>query len=223
MSGGGLRLFGHPGTAAMVPHLVLRELDVPFEWVHVDRTRDAHKAPDYLRLNPNGLIPVLVDARGDDEIALYETAAICLHLADAFPQAGLLPPLGSAARAHAYKWTSWLSATLQTTLIAWFYPERWVDPGNTAGAEQDRAHAQARIAGLIDQLDVHLAGSGGPWMLGERFSIVDPYALTLCRWTRTFTRPARAWPHVGPYLVRMLERPATRRVMADEGHAAPWV
>jgi glutathione S-transferase len=60
-------------------------------------------------------------------------------------------------------------------------------------------------------------------MLGERFSIVDPYALTLCRWTRTFTRPARAWPHVGPYLVRMLERPATRRVMADEGHAAPWV
>jgi uroporphyrinogen decarboxylase len=58
-AGGGLRLFGHPSTASMIPHLLLRELDAPFEWVHVDRTRDAHKAPDDLRLNPNGLIPML--------------------------------------------------------------------------------------------------------------------------------------------------------------------
>jgi glutathione S-transferase len=154
----------------MIPHLVLRELDVPFEWVHVDRARDAHKAPDYLRLNPNGLIPVLTDSRGGEELVLYETAAICLHLADTHPAAGLLPPMGSAARAHAYKWLAWLSATLQPALIAWFYPERWVDAGNDEGARQVRVHAGARIGGLLDQLDAHLAASGRDWMLGERYS-----------------------------------------------------
>jgi glutathione S-transferase len=101
-AGGGLRLFGHPGTASMIPHLLLRELDAPFEWVHVDRTRDGHKAPDDLRLNPNGLIPVLVDARGASEIVLYETAAIVWHLADTHPDARLAPALGGAARAHAH-------------------------------------------------------------------------------------------------------------------------
>lgn len=223
----GLRLFGHPATASMIPHLVLRELDVPFEWVHVDRDRDLHKAPDYLRLNPNGLIPVLVDARGGEEIVLYETAAIVWHLADAFPAGGLAPPVGSAARAHAYKWVAWLSATLQPTLLARFYPERWVDAGNGAGVEQVRRHAQAKVGPMLDQLDAHLAANlaahRAPWMLGDAFSIVDPYAFTLCRWTRTFPHPARARPALGAYLARMLERPALRRVMADEGIEPPFV
>jgi glutathione S-transferase len=137
----------------MIPHLVLRELDVPFEWVHVDRARDAHKAPDYLRLNPNGLI----------------------------------------------------------------------DAGNEEGARQVRAHAGARIGGLLDQLDAHLAASGCDWILGERYSVLDPYAFTLCRWTRTFQTPARARVQLGPYLQRVLERPATRRVLADEGVLPPAV
>lgn len=222
-AGGGLRLFGHPGTASMIPHLLLRELDAPFEWVHVDRARDAHKAPDYLRLNPNGLIPVLVDARGASEIVLYETAAIVWHLADTHPDARLAPALGGAARAHAYKWVASLSATLQPTLIAWFYPERWVDDGDAAGAPRVRAHAEARIDAMLDQLEAHLAAHDAPWMLGEAYSLVDPYAFALCRWTRTFARPARARPKLGAYLARVLERPATRRVMADEGVSPPYV
>ncbi len=224
--GGGLRLFGYPGTASMIPHLLLHELDAPFEWVHVDRTRDAHKAPDYLRLNPNGLIPVLVDARGRDEIVLFETAAIIWHLADTHPMGGLAPPLGTSARAHAYKWVAWLSATLQPTLIAWFYPERWVDVGDAAGAARVRAHAEVRIDGLLDQLDAHLGApgpSGARWMLGDAYTLVDPYAFTLCRWTRTFARPARARPRLGAYLARILERAATRRVLADEGVSPPYV
>jgi glutathione S-transferase len=219
---GGLRLFGHPATASMIPHLVLRELDVPFDWVHVDRDRDRHKAPDYLRLNPNGLIPVLIDARGAEEIVLYETAAIVWHLADAFPEAGLAPPVGSAARAHAYKWVAWLSATLQPALLARFYPDRWVDAGNASCVEQVRRHAEAKVGPMLDQLDAHLAAHRAPWMLGDAFSIVDPYAFTLCRWTRTFAHPARARPALGAFLARMLERPALRRVMADEGIEPPF-
>lgn len=220
---GALRLHAYPGTAAMVPHLLLRELAQPFEWVQVDRPNDAHKSAEYLRLNPNGLIPVLVDDRGGAGIVLYETAAICLHLADTCPQAGLIPPVGSAARAHGCKWLVWLAATLQPALLARFYPERWVDEGNDTGVAQVRAHAEARVGELLGQLDAQLAAHGADWLLGDAYSLVDPYAFTLCRWTRGFERPARALPHVGPWLQRMLARPAVQATLAAEGLAPPFV
>ena len=223
MSATGLALHGHPSTASMVPHLLLRELDAPFEWVPVDRANDAHKAPAFLALNPNGLLPVLVDTRGPERVVLYETAAIAWHLVDAFPQRGLAPPVGSAARAHALKWVAWLSATLQPALLARFYPERWVDAGNEEGVAQVRRHAEARVDALLGQLDAQLASHGGPWVAGDAFTLVDPYAFTLCRWTRGFDRPARSRAAIGPWLQRMLARPATRRVLADEGLAPPFV
>jgi glutathione S-transferase len=60
-------------------------------------------------------------------------------------------------------------------------------------------------------------------MLGDRFSALDPYTFMLCRWTRGMTRPARTLPHIGPYLQRMLSRPATQAVLAAEELPAPWV
>ena len=108
-----LQLHYYPGTAAMTPHILLEEMGVPFELVLVDRAADAHKRPDYLKLNPNGLIPVLTDG----DFVLYETAAICLYLCDRYPAAGLAPDLGSAERAQFYKWLVWLTNTLQTALI----------------------------------------------------------------------------------------------------------
>ncbi len=95
-----LQLHYYPGTASMTPHIVLQEIGVPFELVLVDRMADAHKTPEYLKLNPNGLIPVLTDG----DLVLYETAAICLHLCDQYPAARLAPALGSTERAHFYKW-----------------------------------------------------------------------------------------------------------------------
>mgnify|MGYP003502434793 CR=1 FL=1 len=75
----------------------------------------------------------------------------------------------------------------------------------------------------LDQLDAELAGHGKPWLLGERFSALDPYLLMLGRWTRGFARPARSLPQLGPYLARVLARPAVQRVFEQEGLAAPWV
>ena len=214
------QLHYYPSTAAMVPHIVLEELGVPYQRVLVDRTQNAHKTPHYLRLNPNGLIPVLIDG----DLVLYETAAICLHLCDTHADAALAPPLGTAERAHFYKWMMWLTNTLQATLIVYFYPERMVAPGNKAGAEEVRAQAESRIGGLLDQLDAELARHGGPWFAGASYSALDPYVFTLCRWTRNFSSPAaRTRPQLGPFLARMLARTAVQRVFAAEGLAPPWV
>ena len=215
-----IRLHYYPGNASLAPHVLLHEIGVPFELVLVDRTQDAHRSAAYLRLNPNGLIPVLQDGA----LVLYETAAICLHLADAHPAARLAPPLGSVQRAHFYKWLVWLSNTLQAMLIHYFYPERLVNDGDAAADAQVKAHAEARIAAMLQQIDEQLAAHGGPWLLGPDYSAVDPYAWMLCRWTRGFeSRPARDYAHIGPYLQRLLERPALQRTLAAEDLAAPWV
>lgn len=214
-----MQLHYYPSTAAMIPHIVLEELGVPYERVLVDRTRNRHKEPAYLKLNPNGLIPVLTDG----DLVLYETAAIVLHLCDTHPQARLAPPLGSAERAHFYKWLMWCTNTLQAMLITYFYPERWVNEGNAQGAAEVKAKAQARVDGLIDQLDELVAKNGGPWVLGSEFSALDAYVFTLCRWTRNFNGPkARDRRHLGPYLQRVSERPAVQRVFAAEELSAPF-
>ncbi len=201
----------------MAPHLLLEELGLPFELKLVDREHRAHKSPEYLRLNPNGLIPVLVDG----ELVLYEAAAICLHLVDTHPQAGLAPAVGTPQRAHFYKWLAWLTNTLQAALIIYFYPERWAD--SPEAVAQVKAHAEAKVGAMLAQLDAELARHGGPWLLGDTFSAVDAYALMLCRWTRGFARPARDLSQLGPYLQRVLARPATQRVFEREGLAQPWV
>lgn len=214
-----LELHYFPGNASMTPHALLEEIGVPYELQLVDRAGRAHKSPEYLRLNPNGLIPVLVDG----ELVLYETAAICLHLVDTHPQAALAPPLRTAERAHFYKWLVWLTNTVQARLIHYFYGERLVDQGNTDAAAQVKAHAEANVGTMLDQLDAELARHGGPWLLGSGYSAVDPYALMLCRWTRGFARPARSLPHLGPYLERVLARPALQRMLEQEALARPWV
>ncbi len=215
-----IQLHFYPSTASMVPHLLLEEMGVPYERVLVDRSVDAHKRPEYLALNPNGLIPVLVD----DGLVLYETAAIALHLADRHPQAALLPPLGSDARSQCYKWLAWLTNTMQATLIVYFYPERWVDAGNAAGAAEVKRHAHAKVVAQLQQLEAQLAAHGGPWFLGEAYGVLDAYAFTLCRWTRNFpSGRARDLPALGAWLQRMLQRPAVQRVLANEQLAPPYV
>ncbi len=209
-----------PGNASLAPHVLLHELGVPFGLQLVDRHANAHKSPAYLLLNPNGLIPVLVDG----DLVLYETAAICLHLADTHPAAQLMPALGTPERAQAYKWLMWLTNTVQATLIHYFYGDRLVDPGNAEGAAQIKAHAQARVGDCLAQIDAHLAAQAGPWMMGDHYTVLDPYTWMLCRWTRGFSsRPARDYPHIAAFLQRMLQRPALQQVIASEQLPPPLV
>jgi glutathione S-transferase len=214
-----IQLHYHPGNASLAPHMLLEEIGEPFELVFVDRAKAAHKSAAYLKLNPNGQIPVLVDG----EFVLYEAAAICLYLADRHSQANLVPPLQTNERAHFYQWLFWCTNTLQAMLMHYFYGERMVDDGDVEAAKHVKQHAEARANAMLDRLDEQLASHGGPWLLGSTFSAVDPYALMLCRWTRNFARPARSLPRIAPYLQRMLARPAVQRAFTTEKLSTPLV
>ena len=136
-----LQLHWFPGNASMTPHVLLEELGAPYTLAIVDRKNNAHKSPAYLALNPNGLIPTLVDGAQ----VLYETGAIVLHLADTHPQAGLAPAPGSAARPEFLKWLFWLSSSVQPYMTHYFYGDRMVAPGNAEGAAQVKAALERRL------------------------------------------------------------------------------
>ena len=207
-------LYYYPGNASLSPHVVLRELGVPFELRLVDRESNAQKDPAYLRINPNGYIPALTDG----ELVLFESAAIVMHLADKYPKAALLPPVGSDARAHAVKWLFWL-IPLQSALMLYFYPEKY-HSDEAAKAELERV-AQTKAAEMLKLLDAQLGQ--GPWLIGAQYTVVDSFAWMLCRWTRSFEgtpaygAAAGQLPHLRAWMTRMNERAAVKATLEAEG------
>ncbi|MGP1679097.1 MAG: glutathione S-transferase family protein [Burkholderiales bacterium] len=210
------QLYYYPGNANLAPHILLQEIGADYKLVLVDRNKNEQKSPAYLRLNPAGRIPVLVDGG----LVLYESAAICLHLADRHAGAGLAPASGSKERAQFYKWLIYLTNTVQAELLLYFYPERLAD--DSAAAAQIKAHAESRTGGMLDLIEAALAAGTGPFLLGAEYRAVDPYLLMLCRWTRGMHHPARARPHLARLLDTIMARPATQRAFASEGIGAPY-
>ncbi|QLG88493.1 glutathione S-transferase N-terminal domain-containing protein [Chitinibacter bivalviorum] len=210
------QLYYYPNNASLAPHMLLEEIGAPFKLELVDRTQQAHKSANYLRLNPSGRIPVLVDG----DLVIFEAAAICLYLAEQHPEANLLPAIGTPQRAHTLQWLMYLTNTLQTELLTYFYPERWTT--DQAALEQVRVKAEERIGEMLDLLGAQLA-DGRSWFIGEQYTLVDAYLGMLCRWTRNLNRPARDLPQLAPYLQRLLARPAVQRALKSEGLTEPWV
>lgn len=213
------KLYYSPGKANLAPHMLLEELGVDYDLVLVDTDNGEHLAGEYLKLNPTGRIPVLIDG----DLVLHETAAICLHLADRHSEAGLAPALGTVERANFYKWLFYLSNTLQPELITYFYADRLTDDESMTTCV--KVHAQERISAMLDICETALvendAADRGPYLLGARYSAVDPYLMMLARWTRGMQKPARTRPHFGRYLDMLAARPAIQRTFAQEGLDAP--
>ena len=208
------KLYYFPGNASFAPHILLEELGAPYELVLVDRNNNAHKSAEYLKLNPAGAIPTLVD--GDD--AIPETAAIMLHLADKHPNANMIPPLQTAARAQCYRWLIYMTNTVQAEMMHYFYPERL----GSEHAESVKQRATDRLMSMFDILDAQLAQSGGPYLLGSQYTIADIFLFMMCRWSRNMANPARSRPQLGPFLKLMSERAAVKRVYDQEQLVAPW-
>lgn len=209
-----VELYYYPGNANLAPHMVLEEIGQPFRLTLIDRTVAAHKSPAYLKLNPRGLIPVLVDG----DLALYETAAIMLYLADKHPQAKLAPLCDAPERAKFYQWLFLLANSIHPEAVPYFYPERCTtDPKGIDGV---KASAEARLGQMFDFVDAHLARQG-PYMLGETFSLLDLYLWMLSRWGRGMAHPPRDRVHIRRLLETLSARPAVQRALASEGLKAP--
>ena len=150
-----MRLYWRPGTAAMAPHAALAEIGADYELVLVE-SGDAGR-PEYLALNPSGRVPTLEDG----ETVITESAAIMLHLADRYPEAGLAP----LDRAAFYSSLIFLTNTLQTALMRFIYRDRY---GGAGVLEAAVVEAQ----GIFERLEAALEGR--EWLIGDTRTASGP-------------------------------------------------
>lgn len=202
-------LYYMPGAASLVVHWLLIETGTAYDLKRVDGEAREHKRPEYLKLNPNGVVPVMLI----DGEPVYESAALALLVAERHPEAGLAPAPGTHARALYLQWMLHLANTLQPAFRAWFYPH---EPAGEAHAAAVTECARVRIESAWDRLEAHLAAHG-PWITGSRLSAVDFHAGMLARWSRNMPRPATEWPSIAELVSRLRARPSFRVLNEREG------
>jgi glutathione S-transferase len=200
-----MKLYGFGPTRSLRALWGLKELDADFEFVPVNLLAGEHKRPEFLRLNPAGKIPVLVDG----DLVIPESAAILLYLADKYRDKGLLPE-GLTERAHVYRWLMFAVTELEEPL--WritrhtaLYPEDKRLPADIALAKEE-FNAMATV------LERHLEGR--QYIVGDRISIADCVAAHLIDWANEF-KLIEGFPQLRAYLTRMYARPTAPQRIAD--------
>ena len=202
-------LYYAPGAASFLVHWLLIELDLPHELRLVDTAANVQKSPEYLALNPNGVVPTLVL----DGKPQYEAAALAMLLAERHPDAGLAPAAGDPRRADYLQWMFNLANMVQPLFRQWWYPG---EPAGETQADAVRAHCAPRIEAQWQRIDAHLA-AGGPFLLGDAPTVADFYLVMLMRWSRNMPRPATEWPQLAALAARLKARPSFTMLYAREG------
>jgi glutathione S-transferase len=203
------KLYWDAGTAAMAPHAALEEIGVPHQLIRVDLDKGEQRSDWYLRINPLGRVPALVEG----DMAMYEAAAILMYLADRHPSARLAPPADSPRRGPYLQWLAYLTNTAQETMLHWLYPELYCDGPEAQAAV--KAHAERRIAEVWSHLDRSLGG--GPYLLGDALSAADLFLVMLCRWSRHLAKPAMTCANIRRTVDLVIARPAWQRMMTAQG------
>ena len=200
-------LYWRADSGAFAPHAVLEEVGAKYILHHVDTTKGEHRTADYLALNPRGQVPAL---RLPDGTVIGESAAMVLHIADAHPQAGLLPPPGDAARAQAYRWLFFCVANIYEAVLRFYYSDRYTD--DAAGCDGVRTAAQQHMRDSF--AIVERALDPGPYLLGARYCVADPYLVMLAGWDSAANGVAGC-PRIEALCARVRERPAVARIWAQ--------
>ncbi|WP_310632024.1 glutathione S-transferase family protein [Paraburkholderia sp.] len=205
-----MKLYGFAGTRSQRALWGLKEVDADFEFISVNLLEGEHKRPDYLRLNPAGKVPVLVD--GDRVIP--ESAAIVLYLADKYPEKGLLPD-DLDARAQVYRWTMFAVTELEQPLWritrhSFIYP-----PDKRSPADIELARGDFTTMATI--LEKHLEGR--EFIVGDRLTVADCVTAYLIDWAGE-VQLLDGFPRLLSYLERLYARPEAPQRIAEARKAA---
>lgn len=197
-------------TCAMAAHLTLAlagaEEGRDYRAERVDFASGQQRSPEFLALNPKGRVPALVGERG----VLTETPAILLLLAQTFPHAGLAPLDNPWALAQAQSFNCYLCSTVHVSHAHRPRASRWAD--DEAAQASMRAKVPQNMAEAFELIEQHLLQ--GPWVLGERLSICDPYLFTITGWLKGDGVDVARFPRVADHQARFAALPAVQAVLA---------
>jgi len=205
-----LKLFYASGTCALASHIALAEAGAVYEAVRLNFRADEQRKPEYLAINPKARVPALVTDRG----VLTETPAILAFVAQSFPAAQLAPLQDPFAFARVQAFNSYLCATVHVAHAHRVRGYRWVDdPAAIAAMRLKVPETVGECFTLIEREFFE-----APWVMGQAYSICDPYLFTLAQWLEgDGVDPAR-FPKIRAHHSRMLARAAVKQALAEELH-----
>jgi len=201
-----LKLFYAPGSCALAPHIALEEAGAHYETVRVDLRAKDQRKPDYLAINPKGRVPALVTDKG----VLTENPAILVFVAQNFPEARLAPLDDAFAFAQVQAFNSYLCSTVHVAHAHLTRGYRWADGSAAIAAMREKAPQS--IGECFELIEREMLAR--PWVMGERYTICDPYLFTLARWLEDDGVDPAPFPKVRDHLQRMSERPAVKVALA---------
>jgi len=201
-----MKLYYSPQGRAVRPRWLLEEIGEPYELVRLTLGKD-NKTPAYLKINPNGTVPTLVDG----DLVLFESAAICQHLADRHPEKRLAPPLGTPARGLYYQWIHYAMSGLEPPLMTIFLHTINKPEAERIPVLVTEARAQLRtVLGVVEQ-----ALAGRPFILGDQLTTADVLVGSTLVWAQMMSLLGDDRPATAAYLTRLASRPAFQRATAD--------
>ena len=193
-----ITFYTNPMSRGRIVHWLLEELGVPYEMKILDLGKREHKSPEYLAINPMGKVPAIVHRGG----VVTESGAICLYLADAYPQAGLAPALDDSQRGTYVRWFFFGAGCFEPAVVDKMFARPPVERKSALG-----------YGSYEDTVDVLAkALTPGPFFLGERFSAADVYVGAQIQWA-LMAKGLEPQPVFQQYVERIAARPALQRVL----------
>jgi len=202
-----LKLYYATGTCALATYITLEEAGADYAAERLSFKTNQQNSPEYLAINPKGRVPALVTDRG----VLTETPAMLAYLAQTFPKAKLAPLDDPFDFAQVQSFNSYLCSTVHINHAHKMRGARW------ASEESSFADMKAMIPktmgacfALIEQKMYN-----GPWVMGEQYTICDPYLYTIAGWLEGDGVDLAPLPKVAAHRKRMSERPAVQKVLGE--------
>jgi len=202
------KLYYYPNNASLAPHFLMHEMEVDFELVLVDRENNKQKTTEYLKLNPAGRIPTLID----DHMVLFESPAICIYLCEENPEKELMPSLGSPNRAKFFQWLTFLNNTLQAELMIYYYPEKHTTNKNCISSIVEAQ--EERIAEALSILNKELENK--EYLLGEKITACDFFLFMLALWSLKIKKSPLTFSNINPYLKKLAKHKTIQSVCKKE-------
>ena len=204
-----LKLFYAVGTCALASHIALEEAGAEYETVRLDFAAGDQRKPEYLKINPKARVPALITDRG----ILTETPALLAYIAQVFPKAALAPLEDPFAFARVQAFNSYLCSTAHVNHAHMGRGSRWAD--EPSSLEDMKRKVPKNVGDSFALMESEMVE--GPWVMGNAYTICDPYLYTVASWLPRDGVDIARFPKIHEHHKRMAERSAVKKVLAAWG------
>jgi glutathione S-transferase len=195
-------------TCSLASHIALEDAGASYALQRVSFTKTEQRSPEYRAINPKARVPSLVTPRG----ILTETPAILAFIAQSFPEAKLAPPDDPFAFAEIQAFNSYLCSTVHVAHAHRMRGYRWADEPEAIAAMKKKV--PETVGACFELIERQMLR--GPWVMGESYTIADPYLFTLAQWLEGDSVDIVRFPGVADHRARMAERPNVKKAIAEE-------